>query len=672
MPDSFPPLRWGILGPGRIAKQFALGVRSSHHGLLSAAGSRDADRARTFLTEVDCPEAHAHGSYEALLADPEVDAVYIATPHPMHVEWAVRTAEAGKHLLIEKPIGLNKAEAMVAIEAAREHGVLLMEAWMYRCHPQTARLLELLREGAIGEIGMVQAEFSFRSSPNPESRLWSNALGGGGILDVGGYPVSYARLIAGALSGMPFANPKQVEAVGRLHPETGVDELTAAVLRFPNGLLAQVACGVGLTLRNEVRIFGSKGWIEIPSPFVIAREASPTEIRLHRDGKMETVVISPDRGIYAYEADTVAEAVAAGLKECAVCTPDDTLGNMAVLDEWRESVGLRYESEKPESFTRTHTGRPLVRRSDAPMQVGKIAGVQKPIARLVMGCDNQRTMPHAAAVWDDYFARGGNAFDTAWLYAGGLMERLLGWWMRHRGVREEVVVIAKGGHTPHCHPEAIETQLDETLDRLQTDYVDIYFLHRDNLALPASVFVDLLDRFVKEGKIRVFGGSNWSIERIAEANAYAAQTGKQGFTALSNNFSLARMVSPVWADCLSASEDAAREWLTEQQLVLFPWSSQARGFFTERAGPDKRGDAELVRCWYSKENFERRERAIQLAKEKKTTPIAIAAAYVLAQPFPTFALFGPRTIAETRSSLECLAVHLTPEEIAWLDLRGAR
>jgi aryl-alcohol dehydrogenase-like predicted oxidoreductase len=197
-------------------------------------------------------------------------------------------------------------------------------------------------------------------------------------------------------------------------------------------------------------------------------------------------------------------------------------------------------------------------------------------------------------------------------------------------------------------------------------------LHRDNPDVPVGEFVDVLNEHHRAGRISVFGGSNWSIGRVAAANRYAKRKGLQGFGALSNNFSLARMVEPVWGGCLAASDEASRKWLKKTQLAHFAWSSQARGFFTNRAGPDKTTDAELVRAWYSDDNFERRSRAIALAEKKGVSPVALAAAYVLHQPFPNFAVIGPRTIAETVSSLECLRVELTPKEMAWLNLERDR
>ncbi len=663
-------LGWGILATGRIAGIFAQGVARSQQSRLVAVGSRTAANAERFAKEFAVPRAH--GSYEALLADPAVTAVYIAVPHPQHVEWAVKAAEAGKHILCEKPMGLNHAEAMVISEAAREHGVLLMEAFMYRCHPQTAKIVELVRGGVLGEIRLMEATFGFNAGFNATSRLWANAAGGGGILDVGCYPVSMARLIAGAMSGQAFLNPVSVSGAGQLHSETGVDVVAAATLKFANGLVAQVATSIGASLDNSLRIYGSAGMLQVPSPWIPPSEGVPAKLTLQVGGKTEEIEIVTPAALYALEADAVATALAAGQRETAAMPVADTLGNLATLDQWRAAIGLVYEQEQPQNYLHTHSRRPLRRRADAKIPSAHIAGLNKPVSRLVFGCDNQITMAHGAAVWDDYYERGGLTFDTAYVYGGGLQEKLLGQWVKNRGLREEVSVIVKGAHTPYCTPTDLVREFNVSLGRLQMDYADIYMLHRDNLDVPVGEFVEVLNEQVRAGRIRAFGGSNWSLKRIAAANRYAVRKGLQGFGVVSNNFSLARMVDPVWAGCVSAADAESRRWLKKNQFPLFAWSSQARGFFTERAGRDKRDDAELVRCWYSDDNFARRERAIVLAQKKGTTPIAIAAAYVLAQPFPTFALIGPRLIGETVSSLECLKITLTPRELAWLNLERER
>jgi predicted dehydrogenase len=333
-------LRWGIIGTGAIARKFARGLKESRTGELAAVGSRAADTLQSFLT--DFP-ARGHTSYEALLSDPEVQAVYISTPHPLHVEWAVRTAEARKHILCEKPIAMNATETERLVAAARAAGVFLMEAFMYRCHPQTARLLELIREGRIGPVRLVQAEFSFRTAWNPDSRLLNRTLGGGGILDVGCYCVSMARLVAGAAQGAPFAEPAEIKALARIG-ETAVDELAVAVLKFPGGMLAQLATGVRLSLANHVRIWGEEGMIEVPSPWAINREPGESILLIRREGRpVEEVKTFTDRGIYAIEADAVAESLAAG--ESPAMSWADSLGNMRALDRWRDEIGLRYDAD---------------------------------------------------------------------------------------------------------------------------------------------------------------------------------------------------------------------------------------------------------------------------------------------------------------------------------------
>jgi aryl-alcohol dehydrogenase-like predicted oxidoreductase len=276
---------------------------------------------------------------------------------------------------------------------------------------------------------------------------------------------------------------------------------------------------------------------------------------------------------------------------------------------------------------------------------------------------------HASVVFDDYFSRGGTAFDTAHIYGGGNHETLLGRWLKNRGVRDEIVLIGKGAHTPNCNPQALTKQLHESLDRLGVAGVDVYMMHRDNPDIPVGEFVDVMNEHVRAGRMKVFGGSNWTLARVDEANAYAKAKGLHGFTVVSNNFSLARMVEPPWAGCFSASDPASRAWFAKTQTPLLAWSSQARGFFLPgRAAPEKRDDAELVRCWYSEDNFERSNRVNELAKKRNVLPINIALAYVLNQPFPTFALIGPRQLSETRTSLPALDVELSPDELRWLNL----
>jgi aryl-alcohol dehydrogenase-like predicted oxidoreductase len=272
-------------------------------------------------------------------------------------------------------------------------------------------------------------------------------------------------------------------------------------------------------------------------------------------------------------------------------------------------------------------------------------------------------------MFDQYWELGGNAFDTSWHY--GKWDSVVGRWLRSRGVRKDAVILAKGAHTPYCNPTDLTKQLLLSLEALQTDHADIYLMHRDNEDVPVDEFVDVLNEHQRKGRIKVFGGSNWSQKRLQAANEYAAKKGLSGFTVVSNNFSLARMVNPVWAGCIAASDADFRAWLTRTQMPVLAWSSQARGFFV-RGAPEERSDQEMVNSWYSDDNFERLRRAKELAAKKGCTANNIALAYTLQQPFPMYALIGPANPGELRTTLPALDLKLTPEEMRWLNLEAAQ
>lgn len=656
-------LRWGILGTGMIARKFASALAESTTGDLVAVGSRNRDTAEAFGDEFNVPGRYA--DYQSLLDAPDVDAVYISTPHPVHAEWAVKAADAGKHILCEKPLTLNASEAMAVIDAARRSDVFLMEAFMYRCHPQTAKLVELIRDGTIGEVKMIQASFGFHAGFNPEGRLLNNELGGGGILDVGCYPVSMSRLVAGAALGRDFANPVEVKAAGHLGV-TRVDEYAAAILRFENDIIAQVATGVQLGMENVVRVFGTKGSIFVPSPWFCGER---TKIHVYRHGEEPTeVVVEAEAGIYTMEADTVAANIQRRQAPSPAMSWDDTLGNMRTLDLWRAGIGMIYDIEQPDANYPTIDHRPLAVRPGHPMQYGEIDGVGKPVSRLVMGVmlgGATFALPHASVLFDDFFSNGGNCFDTAHIY--GIADQILGQWIANRGIRDQVVILGKGAHTPFCTPEHLTSQLLESLERMKTDYIDLYIMHRDNPDVPVGEFVDVLNEHKKAGRIRAFGGSNWTLDRVQEANDYAARRGLTGFAAVSNNFSLARMIEPPWAGCVSSSDPESRKWFEKTRIPLMAWSSLGRGFFV-RGNSEDTSDPGLVACWYSEDNFQRLERARELGAAKGVPAVCVALAYVLRQTFPTFALIGPETLDELHTSLAGLGVELTADEMRWLNL----
>jgi predicted dehydrogenase/aryl-alcohol dehydrogenase-like predicted oxidoreductase len=678
-------LRWGVLSTGIIARVFAKGVEHSELGTLKAVASRDLEKSKAFAYGFTGCEPHGH--YQDLLDDPNVDAIYIGTPHPQHVEWVIRAARAGKHILCEKPLGINHAEVMAMLDAAREHRVFLMEAFMYRCHPQTRLIAELIRDGAIGEIAHIEASFGFSAPVDPSHRLLNPALAGGGILDVGCYPISMARMIAGSALGKEVAEPEILHGHGRIG-QTGVDVWASAQLQFPNGLTAQVSTGVEVAMDNDVTIHGREGRLHVPQPWHVSGvRAGNWELHLQRGDKTEVLSHREPNGLYTLEADEVARCIFDGALESKAMSWADSQGNSLALDAWRKDLALEYPAETAKGFSRkTLAGAPLRAPDVVPPRTGQIAGLEKPVSRLVMGCDNPPNLSHMSAMLDAYYELGGNTFDNAYIYGGGLSEKLLGRWLDIRGVRSDCVLIGKGAHTPHNFPHFIGRQLDKSLDRLKTDYVDVYFLHRDNLDVPVGEFVDALDDEAKRGRIRTFGGSNWTLARFREANEYAAANGKQGFSVLSNNFALARMNRPVWPGVESCSDDSFRHYLEENQVTLMPWSSQARGFFAPWgaqmlaeeesesglgtgtfANPDR---AELIRVWSSPENLERRRRAETLATARGVDLMHVALAYVFSQAFPVFPLIGPRNYAELRGCWQALSLDLDQAEVEWLDLRS--
>lgn len=662
-----PKVRWGILGPGNIAKAFAGGISNSQTGTLTAIATRNTGRAG--LAEA-FSGARIVSGYQALLDDPEIDAIYIALPHPFHAQWGIRAAEAGKHVLCEKPMGLTAFEADAMFHAAQQAGTFMGEAYMYRLHPQTQKLIDLVESGAIGAVRMIKSSFGFALPKfDPEHRLYANALAGGGILDVGGYPVSMARLIAGAAEGQAVSEPVAVSGSGYLG-QSGVDEWASAVLKFENGIVAEVSCSVSLAQDNVLRILGTTGRIEVKDFWFASGHRGGTGVIdiIRPDGSRERVEVKEERWLYAFEVDAAGEAIRAGRKEFAYpgMTRADSLGNLRVMDKWRAAIGLEYEIEKPALRTTTIKGEPLAKRSDTITRK-TIPGLARDISQVAIGFEDFKTFSSVSILLDAFYEKGGNAFDTAFVYGGGVTERLMGEWQASRGVREEIVIIGKGAHSPLCYPDVIAKQLDVSLDKLKTDYVDVYFMHRDNPDVPVGEFVDAMDAEVRAGRIRgPFGGSNWTRERFDEAIAYAKKNGKTAPGVLSNNFSLAEMQKPLWPGCVASSSTEWRDWLSARQIPNFAWSSQGRGFFTDRAGRDKTDNAELVETWYTEDNFGRRDRAIELAEKLGKNPIHIALAYCLYQPFPVVPLIGPRTLWELESSLEALDIALTPEDIAWL------
>ena len=334
-------VRWGILGTGKIARVIAKALTTSRDGTLATAGSRDAGRAVGFATEFN---ALRGDDYAGVVADPDVDVVYVALPHPSHQVWATRAADAGKHVLCEKPMAVTFADAAGIVEASRRHDVFLLEAFAYRAHPQTHRLIELLRIGAVGDIRMIDAVFGYDAGPAPENYLMDPDLGGGSILDVGCYTTSMAHLIAAAANHLPVVETVDVSGRAVIGP-TGVDHSAAATLDL-GGVLARVACSIQANLESAVRIVGSEGRITLSSPWLPGRMSSEATILLERGGaEPEEIDFSNERDVYAIEVDAVNDAIRKGERSTTMMSWDDSLANMRTLDRWRRSAGLRYAGD---------------------------------------------------------------------------------------------------------------------------------------------------------------------------------------------------------------------------------------------------------------------------------------------------------------------------------------
>jgi 1-deoxyxylulose-5-phosphate synthase len=274
---------------------------------------------------------------------------------------------------------------------------------------------------------------------------------------------------------------------------------------------------------------------------------------------------------------------------------------------------------------------------------------------------------------DAWLELGGNLIDCARQYGDGASEQMLGRWLEARGARDDVVLITKGCHhaTDGLHhdperkrvtPEHLAADLAESLDVLGGSLVDLYFLHRDDPSKPVGPLVEALNEHADAGTIRIFGGSNWTTERLDEANAYAAANGLRGFECSSPGLSLAEPHEDPWPDTVFARSTGARDWYRRTQIPLFAWSSQAGGFFAGRR------DAEIERVYGGELNLERFRRAESLGREKGASANEIALAWVLHQPFPTYAVIGPRNPSELEESVAALRVELTDDEVRRLDL----
>lgn len=323
------PIRWGILGTGRIAGVFAEGLRADPDAILVAVGSRSAESAQRFASQYNV--ARAHATYAALADDPGVDAIYVATPHTSHIADSLRCIAAGKAVLCEKPFAVNAAQARTMIAAAKAANVPLMEAMWTRFLPIVRKAMDLINEGAIGDVRMIQSDFGFRTDVNPSGRLFDRNLAGGGLLDVGVYCVSLSVMILG----------EAVAATGIAEiGSTGVDEQGAAVMSFADGKLAYFSTGVRTSTPMEATIMGTTGQIRLESPWFACKRLTLTQ-----GGKSEVIEMPFAGNGYHYEATEVGNLLRTQRIESDIMPWSHTMHTMDAMDRIRAVWGLRYPME---------------------------------------------------------------------------------------------------------------------------------------------------------------------------------------------------------------------------------------------------------------------------------------------------------------------------------------
>lgn len=317
-------IRWGVLGWARIARNEVIpAITRSTNGTLHAIASRSEAKLAEARAELNPPALHA--SYEALVRDPAVDAIYNPLPNHLHKAWTIEAARHGKHVLCEKPLALDAAEAREMVEACRAHGVVFMEAFMYRYSARTAKIVEILRSGVLGDIKFVQAQFRFLLNRPGDVRR-EPAMGGGSLYDVGCYPVNLIGLVLDTVTGSPPGTgprPDQVRAVAV--EANGIDELFSAVLRYPGGVVASLHSGFNAHGRSCAEIIGTRGVLEVPLPFF--GTGDPCLLTL--DGRRQEVPV-PESDRYRLQVEDFAAAILENRPPLLTAT--ESLRNMELID----------------------------------------------------------------------------------------------------------------------------------------------------------------------------------------------------------------------------------------------------------------------------------------------------------------------------------------------------
>ena len=341
-------IRWGIIGPGSIAHNFADALKQAYSGELISIASRTSNKLEEFGNKYQIKNEFRFNDYDALLENENIDAVYIATPHVFHADLTIRAAGKGKHILCEKPGAVNFAEASRVIEKIKEAGVFYKEGFMYRCHPQIPALINIIKQNTIGNIKHITSSFGFdMQKVIPDHRLFDKKLAGGAILDVGLYPVSLSRMVAGAAIGKKFTNPVSISAKARIG-ETGVDEISSATLTFEDNIIAEVSTAIMQNMDNNAIIEGEVGKIIIDDPWMPGKDGGPynTKIRVIKNGTEDIQEFKGPEHLFFFEAELASQTISKQRTEVPYpgMTWDDTIGNIKALDMWRKEIG--YDLEK--------------------------------------------------------------------------------------------------------------------------------------------------------------------------------------------------------------------------------------------------------------------------------------------------------------------------------------
>ena len=663
-------VRWGIIGTGSIANAFAHSIKYCNHSELSAVFGRNKETLQTFSQKFDVSGIN---EIDELVASNAIDAIYIATPHSSHFEYTLQAIKNNKHVLCEKPIAMNHIESMVLFGLAKDRGVFLMEAYMYRTHPQTFNILKNIESLCdTNEKVEINASFGFHAEIPKDHRLRNPMLGGGAIMDVGCYPLSMSKLLAGHILKKPYADPISIEASGNLD-ETGVDSNSKAHILFSENIEANISCAINEEYENNLEIISGDYKLSVSQPWHCGQfQDGYSSIKVYSKNKLvDEISFKDEVGLFTREIDHASECILNNKLESDLISHADSQSIMLWLDKWRKELGIKCPHESKETSQLIKSK--FFSTQNKKLEGIKIDGFDKDFSRLVLGCDNQTSDIHAFAMFDYFYGAGGRVFDTAYIYNNGMGDKYLGNWINSRGVQEEVIVLGKGAHTPDCRPECIKPQIIESLERLNLEKIDIYCLHRDNNDIPVSEFIDALDEIKAEGLIHKIGASNWKLARFKQARDFALKENKEPFTILSNNFSLAEMIDPVWPGCV-AIDNNFLDYIDQNNIILFPWSSTARGFFIKKkeiATSDHFSNPSMdeeKRVWHSESNLKKREICFNIAAERNVEPIEIALAYVIQSSKVIFPLIGPRTINELNSSIFATSLNLTNAEIKQLTI----